>query len=127
MRLEKFNRSLDAFVAKIPERANDIKRKVALQILSGVVERTPVDTGRARGNWQVETNVRPSGVLESEDVGGGSTIAAGAAVIADAQPGDDIWISNNLDYIGRLNDGSSKQAPAGMIETTLADVGSQFA
>jgi len=80
---------------------------------------TPVDTGRARGNWLVGLNFPVEAEAESEDRGGGSTIAAGNADIARARAVDDIWLSNNLPYITKLNEGSSFQAPVGFVEDVV--------
>lgn len=126
MSLRAFNASLNRFMESVPEQANLVKRKVALQVLEGVVDRTPVDTGRARGAWQVELNGPAAGVRDL-DANGGSTITAGAARIEGAEPGDDIHVTNNVPYIRRLEHGHSRQAPGGMVEATLADVGGQFA
>lgn len=106
------------------EQASLATRKLALQALSGVVMRTPVDTGRARGNWQVSVGVDPgSGETGVLDKGGHSVISAGAQSIARQRAFTPIIIQNNVPYITRLNDGHSKQAPAGYVESTLASLG----
>lgn len=87
---------------------------------------TPVDTGYAQSNWVVS-------------IGSPNTSQAGAraashreAAIDDARFYDSlallvswdlvspVYITNNVEYIGRLNDGWSAQAPAGFIELALA-------
>lgn len=100
-----------------------VTRKVGLQVLSGVVLRTPVLTGRARGNWLVNLRAATGRTDGPLDKGGGVAIAAGAAVIAQQKGYDAIVLENNLPYIGKLNDGSSKQAPAGYVEDTLSSLG----
>lgn len=98
-----------------------ISRKIALDVLSRVVLATPVDTGRARANWQAEVGSAPTTELQTTDKGGGSTISQGSANIAthEQTPFSEINIVNNLPYIGRLNDGSSTQAPAGFVESAV--------
>lgn len=94
---------------------------VALTVDQTVVSSTPVDTGRARGNWQVSLGFP---VVEEQDLvdkAGTVTIAAGAAVIRSRQSGQTIFISNNVPYIGRLNQGSSSQAPANFVEMAVMD------
>lgn len=98
-------------------------RKLALGALSGVVLRTPVDTGRARGNWMVSLGAARGGESDNLDKGGAATISAGTAAIGASQPFQQIVIENNLPYIERLNDGHSGQAPAGYVEDTLASLG----
>jgi hypothetical protein len=105
-----------------------IQRRAALAIDAAVVVGTPVDTGRARANWQAELDQPASGVLPAYSEGkGGSTAGANTqaaidqatAKIEQHQPGQVIHITNNLHYIGRLNDGWSAQAPAGFVETAV--------
>lgn len=93
-------------------------RMVSAKILDKVVRTTPVDTGAARGNWEVNVSAGPPELTPSRDRTdreGGGTVAAGIAVISSARrPGQTIWISNGLEYITELDAGSSGQAPAGM-------------
>lgn len=114
-----FALQLGAFEANTLERISLIFRKVGLDLFSRIVLMTPVDTGRARANWQLVIGVPPTDSTESTDKGGGSTIAAGASEITKWRPGFDIWIVNNLAYIIPLEHGHSKQAPHGMVATTL--------
>lgn len=96
-------------------------RALALNILSGVTLSTPVDTGRARGNWQVGITHAETGTLDTSDKGGALTIRVGASKIGGAKtiPYPAIYISNNLPYIGRLNQGSSTQAPKFFVESAI--------
>ena len=98
----------------------EASRGLALAVLEGVVARTPVRTGWARANWQVGLERPPKGVLDETDKDGRTTVARGRAAIARARPFETIWIVNNLPYIGVLEQGSSRQAPRGMVAATLA-------
>lgn len=99
-------------------------RAVALHVLTGVVMRTPVDTGRARGNWNTAIG-GPSGRVDmnARDPAGAGSVARGAAVIATHREFQQIVLDNNLPYIGRLNDGWSKQAPRMYVEQVIAGLG----
>lgn len=130
MDLRQFGRKMKVKGALVEENAGKLLRKVALAVDSAVVLATPVDTGRARSNWQVEIGQPASGTIEPLTgvrkgfEGSGSAVAAASieaakAVIETAVPGDTIHITNNLDYIGRLNDGWSAQAPAGFVEEAV--------
>ena len=110
-------------VRNIPKLVSKETRAVALHVLSGVVMRTPVDTGRARGNWNTALGVASGRVSDSRDPGGGNTVAAGSRVIGGHRDFQQIVIDNNLPYITRLNDGHSRQAPAGFVEAVIASVG----
>ena len=102
-----------------------IIRRVALDALTRIVERTPVDTGRARGNWFVEIGGGGVEVSAEVDKSGAVTIASGGAEIARYQEVDGfpvIQIYNNLPYIRRLEDGYSGQAPSGMVSITVTEL-----
>jgi len=63
--------------------------KVVTVMTQALRNATPVDTGKARDGW---------GILPI---------------------GDDFKVYNNVEYIDKLNEGTSKQAPANFIETTV--------
>ena len=104
------------------EFANKETRITALKVLRGVVLSTPVDTGRAKGNWRVGVNVDPTEEINREDKAGAITISVGAGQIESAKGIGlaEIFVSNNLPYIERLNDGYSAQAPAKFVEKAIA-------
>jgi len=105
----------------------EITQKVALEALSRVVLKTPVDTGRARGNWHVSVGAPSLAEYEGrEDRSGGETITRGAAQIEALIDPDVIYIQNNLPYIVRLENGYSKQAPTGMAALTVAELETMF-
>jgi len=104
-------------------------RRIALAILSEVVVQTPVDTGRARSNWVVslghmaeEPPFPPYAPGEDGSTASANSTAAiqlGMAAMSDREPEQDIFITNNLPYIGRLNEGYSPQAPANYIQNAI--------
>lgn len=114
-----FTLGLDRFAKEIDENVEKVHRAVALEGLNGVVRMTPVDTGRARANWQVTQDVPATGDTEATDKGGGATINTGNAAIGQAPAYSVTYLTNNLDYIETLEGGSSKQAPAGMLSVTF--------
>jgi hypothetical protein len=96
--------------------------EVALTISTTVILATPVDTGRARGNWIANINEAYPAAVDRDDKTGGETIAANTQIIVSAENIIDlkeIHITNNLPYIQRLNEGHSQQAPAGFIEKAV--------
>jgi hypothetical protein len=112
-----FKLDITRWVEKAGARADLVVRKVALDMLTKIVMKTPVDTGRARGHWGVGVTSITYGA--GLDKGGGGTIAKATASLQGARAGDRIYIANNLPYIVRLEYGHSKQAPAGMVRTTI--------
>lgn len=100
---------------------NKEARTVALKALRNIVLATPVDTGRARGNWRVGVNSDPRDEIGRKSKKGSIAIRTGQSEIASAKGKGlvDIVIANNLPYIERLNDGSSEQAPGKFVEKAI--------
>jgi len=118
--------SLPAFANRMRKHAagvvtnsnTNIIKLVAL-IHQTLVLATPVDTGRARANWQVGLGVEPADELASEDPGGQGTIAKAVSVLSTRKSEQTIHIANNVPYIQRLNEGWSAQAPAAFVEQAI--------
>jgi hypothetical protein len=107
---------------QIGDRANKAVRALTLETMKRIVMRTPVDTGRARGNWNVGVGSPDRSTTEGTDRAGGGTIARGSAPIAAWQGTGSLFITNSLPYIIPLEDGHSSQAPAGMVKVTIAEL-----
>lgn len=115
------------FAKRAGANADLVCKKVGIEVFASVVRRTPVDTGRARGNWVVSIGSPSSMISAALDSGayGGNPGSASAgqanAALADFKIGQAIYIMNNLPYINRLENGYSKQAPAGMVAVTTTE------
>lgn len=127
--LSDFSRRIKIIAQGVETNTDRLVRKVALVADQAIVSGTPVDTGRARSNWVAQIGSAASGDIEPYAPGeAGETGAANAqaamdqaaGVIAGYKSGQEIHITNNLPYIGRLNDGYSAQAPAGFVEDGVA-------
>lgn len=97
-------RNLDKWVKKVGGDAEKVTRAVALQMTNEVINRTRVDTGRARGNWHAEINQAEENVFE---FAGGGAAAIPFALSHCNQAIEKMhghrWIlSNNLAYISSL-------------------------
>lgn len=134
--MEEFGRRLQVVARGIADNVGKTVRKAALVADQVAVLATPVNTGRARANWLVST-VGPLEGAPQPPVGPPTppgdprreTHAAEAAqralehasaAVAQYELGDRIFIVNNLDYIGPLDEGHSQQAPAGMTVQAVA-------
>lgn len=96
-------------------------RAITFSLFREVVMRSPVDTGRFKGNWQVSQGTPVRGTLTTTDASGGVTIANIAAGIGGA--GSVTYLANNLPYAQRLEyDGWSGQARQGMVRVSMARV-----
>lgn len=123
-----FSKRMKIRAKQLDKNMNKAVREVALIADREVVLQTPVDTGRARSNWIVSLGSPSREQQDAYTPGqGGSTgadnaraaLEQAAAEISRRQPGQDINISNNLPYIGRLNEGYSAQAPAGFVQAAV--------
>jgi len=120
--------SLEQRAAKLDSEACRVAVSVAETIIADLAYRTPVDTSQALSNWQVTLGSKVDNKIPPHYPGeGGSTrnssaqatIDAGCNILRSKRPGVTIYISNVLPYIRRLNDGYSKQAPAGFVERAV--------
>lgn len=116
-----FALNIDRWVEKAKGRGDLVVRKLSLDLLSRIVLRSPVDTGRFRGHWDVGINHWPEGLTGRRDPNGAATIGAGSAIIAQVKAGDVVYLANNLPYGPALERGHSKQAPSGIVGVTVAE------
>lgn len=101
-------------------------RVIAMAMLNEIVLRSPVDTGRFRGNSIVTVGAPVYTATESLDPSGGLTITRGLAAMTGLEPYTQVFIQNNLPYAAKLEDGYSKQAPAGIYETSFNGVSQAY-
>ena len=109
-----FSADIDkAYQVKVIDRLEKTVRTVALAVDRELVMNTPVDTGRARSNWLPSIGSPDIRIVEP----GAKPDITGATLNYSLK--SEIFITNNLPYIRRLNDGHSQQAPAGFVETAI--------
>lgn len=118
-----FDPKRDISIAKSDfiDKITRIQRAVFFEVSRRIVIRTPVDTGRAIGNWLPSVNSFRTETIERLDPSGGQVLAEVAAVVAGHVPGQDLTLANNVNYIRYLEEGSSQKSPAGMVAVTAAE------
>lgn len=119
MDLRQFEVRMKKLGSNVETNADKLMRKVALSVDSTLVSATPVDTGRARSNWVAELG--GPAAFTNPPMSADEAMADAKAVIEQYKGGTDIHLTNNLPYIGALNDGHSAQAPAGFVQTAVLD------
>ena len=119
MSLSNLSDRMNQISQNVTSGADKLVKETAAVIDQTVVLSTPVDTGRARANWRVGLNRAVETATENTDRSGSATISENEAQIQRRSLDEDIYISNNVDYIGELNMGSSAQAPEGFIESAV--------
>jgi hypothetical protein len=103
---------------KVDRIVTETHRATALAVYGELIQSTPVDTGRAKSNWWMDIN-RVSLEIREPDNGDAGQAQAESVSGKDTKPDDVIYISNNLPYINRLDDGYSDQAPAGFVAAAV--------
>ena len=105
-------------------------RKAAMAATNEVVLRTPVKTGLARINWRVSVRKYSTKKIEAPDSDNRNTNAQVASTSALINATNvlkswkvgrgNIYIANPIHYISDLDQGSSRQAQAGMTKFAVA-------
>jgi hypothetical protein len=112
-----FSDDVRRFSAKAADAHDKITRLATLELFRGVILATPVDKGRARGGWTTSVGA-PAASPERLDPSGNSAVSE----VIEKTPegaGQVTYLSNDLPYIMALEEGSSKQAPEGMIRRNM--------
>ena len=116
-----FSIDISKFNDKVKAAGKAGVKRICLDVMYGVIMKTPRDTGRAQSNWFPSVDTPATGTTEE-------TVSSAQGVIARNLPSLEkayghIWyLSNNLPYIERLEYGYSKQAPSGMVRLTVDNV-----
>lgn len=117
--MSNFALDLRKFAKKAGNNAESAIRKIILSVDYGVIDISPRDKGRFANNWNVSINSIDKSTTEETDKSGELAKARAKSVMLSFKLGDTAYISNSLPYAQRLEDGYSKQAPAGMVKVTL--------
>lgn len=125
-----FSTDLRKFALATNRTMDETVRATVLELAVRVDMKSPVDTGKFRGNWQIgegrpdtrtdsPVDKQPLGSLPSAEV-----FARWQDQMEGVYAGSLVFITNSLPYARRLEyEGWSKQAPAGMVRVTLLEYG----
>lgn len=119
-----FAKSVTALSEKLNDSVEKGIRKACIDLYRAIVEKTPVDTGRAKASWGLTTYH----ANDSKNDPDGYSINEIATIIDANVKGfdfsvhdDQVIIYNNLEYIEYLENGTSQQAPQGMVAISLSE------
>lgn len=110
----------------LDEFTEDLITQLTLQVTRELVADTPVDTGWARSNWIPSIGspvTSPSGSKESRDrviIDTSSQQEGLSRVTTSYHLPSLVFVSNNVPYISKLNNGSSRLAPSGYVQTAIS-------
>ena len=123
-----FSKSLMTMADYVDGSIVQIVKKACIDLYRRIVERTPVDTGRAKASWGLS-------IFNSADVATKSKysesqiseiINTEVRDFTTKRLGTQVVIYNNLEYIEFLENGSSGQAPTGMVTVSLVEFETHF-
>ena len=136
-----FSKAIDIFVDQVvPEQVLLFQRRLAFDVLVPMVQNTPVRTGRAKGAYIVSNGSPSSRTVPERKLRKGQgrksdaesqaierrAIDEASKAIGQAVPFGVIWISNNVEYILFLEEGTAKIAPFAMAANALNEVRAKF-
>jgi hypothetical protein len=129
--------NLEKYAAAKKKGIKSVRRIFAFNCYSHIVMRTPVDSGRARGNWNVSVGTPDNSTSEKT-----SPQYSFPDQVPEANGDESMFVTNNLPYIRKLEyggypkqpkkptgktvNGYSRQAPNGMVGITVAEVDNLF-
>jgi hypothetical protein len=114
-------------LAKQIEAANDkvesIVKVTMIELFNRVIQKSPVDTGRFRANWNCSIGSPDLSTSQAIDPSGSGAISkATSTVVSYTLNGQSVFLTNNLPYADRLENGWSKQAPNGMVRLSMMEI-----
>lgn len=119
--MSKWRDSFGKAQGNIERRMELAARNTALELFTRVILRTPVRDGRARGSWGVAIGQPQPGPHDSPDKQGSRALSQAQAEAAALKLGERVLMVSNLVYMPPLENGSSTQAPAGMVKVTVEE------
>ncbi len=84
-----------------------------------VVEQTPVKEGFARGGWRFSFGSPVSGTTGRKDPDGQATVFEEVSRLKGVSPFATIFLGNTVPYIDDLENGTSRQAPDGILRVVV--------
>ena len=118
-----FPNKFEVFTLKTLGRLNSFLVNVTVDFVETAAQRTPVQTGRARGGWLVDVGSPASGEGGLDPSASIVGPRARARLSGYKHTDGDFWICNNVPYIARLEEGYSSQNKH-MLASTVNDFGS---
>ena len=117
--LSSWAKKLRAFADDLPRQENEIKKALALEVGVNLINATPKDKGEASSNWMLAKGSPSRDVSASISPNGDPSFNRLGRILGTVKPGETLWFSNNVKHIIFLNQGWSKQAPAGYVEIAI--------
>lgn len=120
---DQFLRGMKAGTAELRTEYRKFVRALTLDLLSGTILDTPVDTGLLRSNWQVSIDSVPTDLVPIGE--SAAVINAGMAKLERLPNPFDItiWIVNNVRYASYVEYGTPRMSPRAMLSKNILRLG----
>lgn len=119
----KWSIPIDKLVAKAGTDMDTVVRKITIDLFGRVIQRSPVDTGRLRGNWQASLDAPIETPIDTLDPDGMVATDKAIDAVMAFPVGQVTYLANALPYAYRIEyEGWSKQAPAGMVRLAAREL-----
>lgn len=145
---EQFKARFAARIAAAKDRASDLVRKSSLELLGMMIDASPVGNpdlwlslhprsdintqkeshwkgpdgyvgGRFKNNWNCGVGYLDMDTIAEPNASGDDAMAKAEARLKSWEPGQTIMLTNSMPYAFRLENGWSRQAPFGMVKTSV--------
>ena len=110
-----FNSDWDKAQKKLEKELENIVKVAGINLFNGIIQLSPVQQGRFRANWQATINTPATDVLfqsvppsEEENI---TSVDNVGQKLKSFKLNDTIYLTNNLPYAERLENGWSQQRP----------------
>lgn len=103
----------------------DMMKTITLDAFGMIIRMSPVDTGAFRGNNRVSIG-QPDNSYDVIKTSQANKAEGEQAIASISVPYTTVYIQNNLPYAGRLENGSSMQAPAGLYGITFNSISQKY-
>lgn len=120
-----FSLQIDREWAAKEQDIDDLVHEIALETTRRITLKSPVDTGRFRSNWFVSVN-SPNGMTTTQIRSAEQVVLEADVALGATDKLPMVYIQNNLPYANRLENGWSKQAPAGMVAVSIAEIENMY-
>ena len=123
-----FSSQLGDFTVTAIDNVEQVFRGTCIGLFTRVIRRTPVQSGRLKGNWQTDINQPALGQVSTTDNTPINTIDISSEArvrtgVMRANLQDTVFFTNNLPYALIVENGNySTQAPQGMVKVSVLEL-----
>ena len=123
-----FDLDLTDFIDEIEADADQVVRKVTLDLMNEISANNPVRTGRSRANWNISQGAPDTSVVEktfgkSRNESDGPSAAflkqKSEAAVEKIKAGQTVFITNNVEYLADLNNGTPEREGQHFVELAI--------